>query len=121
MVRQLAAQSLRHLGRRKAISALRGVFTDQGQDPSLRAATAEALGASFVFDSTAELIAGLSDRSPQVRFWCAYALGFMRVEGALPELERLASGDDAEVPGLWSVSKEAVWAIAEIRDNPPRE
>lgn len=119
MVRQLAAQSLGHLGSPKATRALRGVFTDQSQDPGLRAATAEALGASFVFDSTGELICGLSDRSPEVRFWSAYALGFMRVESALPELERLASRDDAEVPGWWSVSKEAVWAIAEIRDNAP--
>ena len=119
MVRQLAAQSLGHLGSPKAIAALRGLFTDRGQDSGLRAATAEALGASFAFDATAELIAGLSDGSAEVRFWSAYALGFLRVKNALPELERLASSDDAEVPGWWSVSKEAVWAIAEIRDNPP--
>jgi HEAT repeat protein len=119
MARQLAAQSLGDLGSPKAIRALRGVLTDRSQEPSLRGATAEALGGSFAFDSTAELIAGLRDRSPEVRFWSAYALGFMRVESALPELERISSGDDAEVPGWWSVSKEAVWAIAEIRDNPP--
>ena len=119
MVRKLAAKSLGDLGSPKGIKALRGVLTDQSQDPNLRGATAEALGASFAFDSTGELIAGLSDRAPEVRFWSAYALGFMRVESALPELERLSSGDDAEVPGWWSVSREAVWAIAEIRDNPP--
>jgi HEAT repeat protein len=119
IVRQLAAQSLGALGSPKAIRALRGVLTDQSQDPSLRGATAEALGASFAFDSTPELIVRLRDRSPEVRFWSAYALGFMRAESALPELERLSSGDDAEVPGWWSVSKEAAWAIAEIRDNPP--
>ena len=119
MVRQLAAKSLGDLGSPKGIKALRGVLTDQSQDPNLRGATAEALGASFAFDSAVELIAGLSDRAPEVRFWSAYALGFMRVESALPELERLSSGDDAEVPGWWSVSREAVWAIAEIRDNPP--
>lgn len=119
MVRQLAAHSLGNLGSSKAMRALREVLTDQGQDSSLRGATAEALGAYFAFDSAAELISGLSDTSPEVRFWSAYALGFMRIETAVPELERLASRDDAEVPGWWSVSKEAAWAIAEIRDNPP--
>ncbi len=118
MARQLAAQSLGELHSPKAIRALREVFTDQGQESRLRGAAAEALGASFTYESVPELVAGLTDPSPEVRFWSAYAVGFMKVESAVPELERLVSGDDAEVPGWWSVSKEAAWAIAEIRGAP---
>ena len=118
MARQLAAQSLGELDSPKAIRALREVFTDQGQESRLRGAAAEALGASFTYESAPELVAGLTDPSPEVRFWSAYAVGFMKVESAVPELERLVSGDDAEVPGWWSVSKEAAWAIAEIRGAP---
>lgn len=119
MVGELAAQSLGNLGSPKAILALREVFNDPKQDPSVRGAAAEALGASFTFDCASELISGLSDRADEVRFWSAYALGFMRIKDALPELERLASTDDAEVPGWWSVSKEAAWAIAQITEGPP--
>jgi len=118
MVRQLAAQSLGHLGSPKAILALRHVFNDPQQDAGVRGAAAEALGASFTFDSADELIAGLGDPVAEVRFWSAYALGFMRVEAALPELQRLAAADHAEVTGWWSISKEAMWAIGEIERGP---
>ncbi|HEV2415134.1 MAG TPA: HEAT repeat domain-containing protein [Candidatus Dormibacteraeota bacterium] len=115
MVRQSAAQALGSLGRPKAIRALREVIKDQGQDSGLRGTAAEALGSCFAYESAAELVAGLSDLSPEVRFWSAYALGAMKVKSAVAELKRLAAEDDAEVPGWWSVSREAARAIAEIR------
>jgi HEAT repeat protein len=86
---------------------------------------AESLAYCFAHEAVRDLIAGLHDQTPEVRFWSAFALGFMKAKPALVELERLATTDDAEVPGWWSVSKEAAWAIAEIKapaaDETPEE
>jgi hypothetical protein len=53
-----------------------------------------------------------------VRFSAAYALGYLRVDKALPHLERLAETDSTPVPGLWSVGKEAADAVASIKGLP---
>jgi len=64
-------------------------------------------------DVVANLLAGLYDAAPEVRFWCAYALGTLRVRRAIPRLRELV-GDAAAVDQLWSVGEEAVWAIMTI-------
>jgi HEAT repeat protein len=72
-VRVSAAQALGMLRGPKAIQALREVLTDRSEDPGLRGATAESLGLSFAYEVTPDLVEGLRDRSPEVRFWSAYA------------------------------------------------
>jgi HEAT repeat protein len=123
-VRTFAAHALGDLNGPRAIEALRQVLGNQDEDPNVRGMAAESLAYCFAREAVRDLIAGLHDRTPEVRFWSAFALGFMKAKPALLELERLASRDGAEVPGWWSVSKEAAWAIAEIKapaDDQTRE
>ena len=79
---------------------------------------AEQLGASFSWEAIPDLIAGLRDASPEVRFWCAYAVGFLRTMDALPDLEHLAATDRTKVPGWWTIAREARWAIKQIQLGP---
>jgi hypothetical protein len=58
----------------------------------------------------ANLLAGLYDAAPDVRFWCAYALATRQVRRAMPRLRELTA-DTAEVADLWTVGEEATWAI----------
>jgi hypothetical protein len=59
------------------------------------------------------LLAGLDDPVPEVRFWCAYALGTLRVRRAIPRLRELVA-DAAAVPHFWTVGEEAAWAIMTV-------
>jgi HEAT repeat protein len=59
------------------------------------------------------LIAHLLDHSPDVRFWCAYAVGELRVKRATPGLRRLAK-DRSDMIGWWSVGVEARDALRVI-------
>ncbi len=117
-VREFAAYGLGGLGGPKAIAALREVLANQSEATRVRGMAAETLAMCFAFEAIPDLIAALKDKSPAVRFWSVYALGFLRAEPALSELEHLASSDDALVPGWWSVAKEAVDSIAMIRSDP---
>jgi HEAT repeat protein len=110
-----AAYALGLLGGAKAISALREVLANHREDASVRGQAAESL--CFANEAVPDLIAALKDQSPDVRFWSAYSLGLLGSESALAELERLASSDEAEVPGWWSVAKEAAQAIELIHQE----
>ncbi len=48
----------------------------------------------------------LDDPSPEVRFWCAFALGQIGARSALPALRQLVASDEAVVLGWWSVGTE---------------
>ena len=63
----------------------------------------------------------LRDPAPEVRFWSAFAQGWLRDPRALPELRRLAAEDTAEVPGWWSVGKEAADTIPIVEQGWGRE
>ena len=52
------------------------------------------------------LIEHLVDRDPDVRFWCAYAVGELRTKAAVPVLRQLVN-DRTVVPQWWSVGLEA--------------
>ena len=67
------------------------------------------------------LIAMLRDPSPEVRFWSDFAHGWPRDPQALPEPRRLAVEDTAEVPGWWSVGKEAADTIPIVEQGWRRE
>ena len=117
-VRMFAAHALGSLCGPKAVSALREVLANQGEEAKVRGEAAESLGGCFASEAIPDLIAALKDQSPEVRFWSAYALGQVRAESAVAALETMASSDDAVVPGWWSVAKEAAGAIEEIRKGP---
>jgi len=109
--RRFAAYALGNFDNPRASTALREVLANQSEQPAVRAMAAEHL----VYEKSAipDLLAALRDRSREVRFWSAYALGEGRVQRALLPLRRLTS-DRALVPGWWSVAREARWAIATI-------
>ncbi len=65
------------------------------------------------------LIAGLRDPLPQIRFWCAFALGKSRYRRAIGPLRHLAATDNAICPGWWAVADEARDAIAIIQGRQP--
>jgi len=117
-LRRMAAYALGHIRNKRAETALREVLGDRAQPSAVRGMAAEHLAASFAWDAVPDLITGLGDPEPEVRFWCAYGMGFMRVRSALPRLRRLAAGDYARVPGWWTVKREARWAIEQIAQGP---
>ena len=94
-------------------------LADPDEAPAVRGEAAEQLGCWWAGSGAlrravvANLLAGLYDAAPEVRFWCAYALGTLRVRRAIPRLRELV-GDPAAVDQLWSVGEEAVWAIMTI-------
>ncbi len=70
-------------------------------------------------DSSAvpHLIQALRDESPEVRYDAAFAFTWLRDRQALPELERVAAEDAAEVPGLGPVREVVVEAIQRIHEG----
>lgn len=106
-----AAYSLGLFDTVRATAALREVVRDRNEHGEVRGRAAEAL----VYERSAipDLMAGLRDVAPEVRFWSAYALGEGRVKRALPALRRLTK-DRSRVRGWWSIAREARWAIATI-------
>jgi HEAT repeat protein len=116
--RLMAAYALGHIRNKRATAALREVLGDRAQPSAVRGMAAEHLAASFTWDAVPDLVAGLRDPTPEVRFWCAYGVGFLRIRSALPRLRRLTAGDYARVPGWWTVKREARWAIEQIAQGP---
>jgi HEAT repeat protein len=104
---------------RSAVNALVRVL-ESADLPRVRAQAAESLTQRLRFHrgrlrAAAEraLIEHLSDAAPDVRFWCAYAVGELRTKAAVPTLRQLAR-DRSVVPGWWSVGAEARDALAVI-------
>jgi HEAT repeat protein len=104
-----------------AAEGLIRTLADAGEETEVRAHAAEALGhmADRLGDREADVLAallqGLADTSAYVRFWSAFALGNLGDERAIPALERLAARDTQAVPGWWSIRKEALDSIEQIR------
>ncbi len=109
--RWAAAYALGELTDERAVEPLIHALTDPDEDVKVRGRAAESLG--YLMDRRAgePLIAMLRDPSPEVRFWSVFAQGWLRDPRALPELRQLAAEDSAEVPGWWSVGKEAADTI----------
>ena len=107
------------------------VLNDTEQPPPVRAQAAEGLGNYHAYGDHRTkqfqlalhvLVDALSDRSAEVRFWSAFALGSMGSKAALPALRTLARNDPSLVKGWWYVSEEADDAISNIlgREIPDR-
>jgi HEAT repeat protein len=104
-----------------AVDALLRTLADVAEETEIRAHAAEALGhmadrlGEREGDVLAALLRSLTDTSAYVRFWSAFALGNLGDERAIPALERLAERDTQSVPGWWSIRKEALDSIDQIR------
>jgi HEAT repeat protein len=105
----------------EAVDVLLRTLADGAEETEIRAHAAEALGhmadrlGDREGDVLAALLRSLTDASAYVRFWSAFALGNLGDERAIPALERLAERDTQSVPGWWSIRKEALDSIEQIR------
>lgn len=112
--RVAAAFAIQMVSTPKTVRALEGVVKNKSERPRVRGEAAEALAHCHRTKSHDVLVAGLSDSSKDVRFWCAFALGEMAEKRALPLLKRLVATDRRMVKGFHSVAKEAADAIENI-------
>jgi len=113
-----SAAPRRRSTRRLVTLTLLAHLVDPDEDPDVRGEAAEQLawepGTGALRRSVVEhLLAGLDDPVPEVRFWCAYSLGTLRVRRAIPRLRELVA-DPAAIPHFWTVGEEAVWAIMTV-------
>jgi HEAT repeat protein len=83
----------------------------------VRGEAAEALAHGHRKKSHEILMKGLRDPSKDVRFWCAFSLGEMAEERAIPTLKRLIATDRRVVKGFHSVGKEAEDALKNIQSE----
>ena len=95
---------------------LRTILRNDKLSDTVRAQAAESLG--LLADQTAleDLLACLTDSSPDVRFWVVYALGELGDPSVLRPLEALLE-DESQVRYLHSVGEEAQRVIQVIRDK----
>ncbi len=111
---EAAAYALGQIGDPRAVTPLLRTLRDAGLSGEARGMAAEQLANLHDESTGAALTAALVDPTAKVRFWSAFALGEMGWHGALPILEQLAATDTEQVPGWWSVAKEAADAIDKI-------
>jgi HEAT repeat protein len=116
-VRLSAAYSLGLLGDKAAVEPLLAKLGDPSEDPKVRGMAAEALADLRDQRAVEPLIAALRDASVDVRYWAAFALGELGADGALPDLERLATTDEGILPGWGPVKEEAASAIQRIHEK----
>jgi HEAT repeat protein len=117
--RKRAAWALGFLNDEEAASALLRTLGDRKDEADVRAYAAEALGHMAPHsphdEALAALLRALNDPAPEIRFWSAFALGNLGDERAIPALQQLAARDSESVPGWWSIRKEALDSIEQIK------
>ncbi len=116
-VRRLAAHTLGWLNDPRGRDVLFRVIKDPHVPPEIRGDAIEALTGFIDVRAVPTLLEQLRDPSPEIRFWAVFSLGQLADTDVIPELERIANHDDAVVPGLWSLRREARDAIQIIRDR----
>ena len=115
--RAAAAFAMQMVATPKTVRALESAVKNKSERPRVRGEAAEALAHHHRNRSHSVLLAGLTDSSKDVRFWCAFALGEMAEKRAIPLLKHLAATDRRIVMGFHSVAKEAADAIENIRSE----
>lgn len=115
-VRHAAAYALTSWFQRRAAWALWGALVDERETPQVRGQAAEGIGNQLMSFTKlaparqrqveAALAAGLRDPAPELRFWCLYAVGQMRLVHLRDEVAALR-GDTALCPWMWRVGDEA--------------
>jgi HEAT repeat protein len=113
--RAAAAYVLQMVTTARTLAALERTVSDTSESPRVRGEAAEALAHSHRRKSHDVLLKNLADKSKDVRFWCAFALGQMGEQRAIPALQRLAETDRRVVKGFHSVSQEALDALNNIQ------
>ena len=96
------------------VATLERTVSDTTEHPRVRGEAAEALAHAHRRKSHLVLLKNLADPSKDVRFWCAFALGQMAEQRAIPALTRLAATDKRLVRGFHSVAQEAMDALRNI-------
>jgi HEAT repeat protein len=121
--RLAAAYTLGFLNDRRAAKPLIHVISNRRISPRLRGQAAEALGYLFTFRTDrlafSTLLKQLEDPSPEVRLWSVFAIGQMGARKAISALTKISQEDKANLPGWWSIAKEAKAAIRQIRKQNP--
>lgn len=113
--RKAAAYALSFVRDRRAARALLGAFRNKQETPSVRGQAAEGLGNHRHRPAFWDLVKGLNDASPEVRFWSTFALGELGDPRALPYLQNIAKRDKSKLRGWWSIRKEASNMIKSIQ------
>ena len=123
--RAAAAQVLGFGGEVSVAGALVRRLAELEESVTVRAHAAEALGHLLqhepVLAATRTTIgAGLQDREPEIRFWCAFAAAALNLQELRARLERLRE-DGVDVEGWWTVGEEADWALRCLdgEEDPP--
>lgn len=115
-VRRAIAYVLTFWAEQRAAWSLLPVLQDERESPVVRGQAAEGIGvavsgrllsAEQISRITDALAAGLRDPSPEVRFWCLYAVGQARLVSLRGEVERLRDSDENMCPYMWRVCDEA--------------
>jgi HEAT repeat protein len=114
-VRMAVVYALGKLGDVRARESRLHVLGDLDEKPKIRAAAAESLGSLGDRESGPALVACLRDRSPEVRLFCAFALGELREPRALRALQRMVRTDKGRVRTYGTVGRAARSAIEAIR------
>jgi hypothetical protein len=114
-VRMAAVYALGKIGDVRASDGLLQVLGDLHERPKIRAAAAESLGSLGARESGPALVAYLRDRSPEVRLFCAFALGELGDVRALRTLQVVAKADKGRVRAYGTVGRAARSAIEAIR------
>jgi HEAT repeat protein len=113
--RAAAAYAMQMLTTARTIKELERTVKSKAEHPRVRGEAAEALAHGHRRRSHDVLLRGLRDPSKDVRFWCAFALGQMTEQRAVPLLKDLVASDPRVVRGFHSVAKEAADALANIQ------
>jgi HEAT repeat protein len=117
--RAAAAHAMQVLVNKQTIEALERALANRYEHPRVRGEAAEALAHGHRLKSHDLLLRGLEDKSRDVRFWCAFALGEMAELRAIKALQHIAETDKRIVRGFHSVAQEAVDAIRNIQEEKP--
>jgi HEAT repeat protein len=119
--RAMAAWTLGMRFEERGAEKLAEAYGDPRETAYVRSYAAEALGHLLPYNEKARaytplLVGGLSEQSPEIRFWSCFALAHFKDKSAVPALQELL-GDESEVRGWGPVKEEAEWAIAQIRGD----
>lgn len=112
--RAAAAYVMQMVTTARTVSALERTVSDRTEHPRVRGEAAEALAHAHRPKSHDVLLKNLDDPSKEVRFWCAFALGEMAEQRAIPALNQLAATDKRIIRGFHSVAQEAKDALRNI-------
>lgn len=114
---------------RDVILRLLDVADDVARPPGVRGHAAEGVGnllsrtklATLRRHAILRLTKHLTDPATEVRFWTAFSLGVLRARQSRSALVGVV-GDEAVLPGWWSVGEEAADALDSIagRESPDR-